>query len=99
MAAKKKKTEDRFEDLLTRLEAVVDRLENGETDLEDSLAAFEEGVGLSRQLNERLNRAEEKVELLIKKASGEMESAPFQARETGRTAGVDETGDDDDTPF
>ncbi len=80
----KKKTpikEERFEALLKRLEEIVDRLESDELDLEAALAAFEEGVGLSRELNERLNKAEERVELLLKNAAGELEAAPFELDE------------------
>ena len=54
-----------FEASLERLTDIVDRLENGELGLEESLALFEEGVRLARQAQERLDAAEKRVEELI----------------------------------
>lgn len=68
-----------FEEVLANLEGVVARLEGGELSLEASLAAFEEGVRLSRLGSARLDSAEERVEELLKDgrvasvASGEKE--------------------------
>ena len=59
-----------FEDALDRLEAIVDRLERGELALEDALATFEEGVGLSRRLGEQLGGAERRVEELLREGAG-----------------------------
>jgi exodeoxyribonuclease VII small subunit len=55
-----------FEEVLANLEGVVARLEGGELSLEASLAAFEEGVRLSRLGSARLDSAEERVEELLK---------------------------------
>lgn len=59
-----------FEDALDRLEAIVDRLERGELALEEALATFEEGVGLSRRLGEQLGGAERRVEELLREGAG-----------------------------
>jgi exodeoxyribonuclease VII small subunit len=59
-----------FEAALDRLEAIVDRLERGELALEDALATFEEGVGLSRRLGEQLGGAERRVEELLREGAG-----------------------------
>ncbi len=53
-----------FEQSLARLEAIVHDLEDGEIGLEESLARYEEGVGLLRQAFDQLRRAERKIELL-----------------------------------
>ena len=53
-----------FEVSLERLEAVVDRLESGDLQLEDSLEAFEEGVRLSRVCSKQLEAAEARIEVL-----------------------------------
>ena len=45
--ARKKTTPD-FEQSLADLQILVERLENGELSLEDSLSAFEQGIGLTR---------------------------------------------------
>ncbi|HEY0469684.1 MAG TPA: exodeoxyribonuclease VII small subunit [Polyangiaceae bacterium] len=54
-----------FEASLERLHQIVERLESGELDLEDSLQLFEEGVRLSRASQARLNSAEKRIEELL----------------------------------
>ena len=54
-----------FEEILTRLSTVVERLESGEMPLEESLALFEEGVQLSRIGAARLDDAERRIERLL----------------------------------
>lgn len=54
-----------FEASLERLTNIVERLENGELGLEESLALFEEGIRLARTAQERLDSAEKRVEELI----------------------------------
>ena len=49
------------------LEELVDRLEQGDLSLEESLAAFERGVMLTRACQTALKEAEQKVEILLKK--------------------------------
>jgi exodeoxyribonuclease VII small subunit len=62
----------RFEEALAELESLVQRLEKGELPLEDSLAAFERGVGLVRTLSERLAQVEQRVEVLLKSDAGKV---------------------------
>lgn len=57
-----------FDQVVTRLREVVDRLEQGNLGLEDSLRAYEEGVGLARRGHELLDNAEKRVELLVRGA-------------------------------
>ena len=54
-----------FEDILARLNTVVEKLESGDLPLEASLALFEEGVRLSRAGAARLDEAERRVERLL----------------------------------
>ena len=65
----------KFEDNLKRLEQIVDQLENKEAPLDQSLALFEEGIGLARTCQEKLEQAKKKVEILIKE-TGELK--PFE---------------------
>jgi len=58
-----------FEESLSELEAIVDRLEAGELPLEEALAAFEAGVVLTRRCAEQLGAAERKVEVLTRNGS------------------------------
>ncbi|MET1257367.1 exodeoxyribonuclease VII small subunit [Aliikangiella maris] len=53
-----------FEDQLKQLEAIVESLEKGELPLEDSLSQFEKGVKLTRQCQQLLDEAQQKVTLL-----------------------------------
>lgn len=57
--------EPSFEDILARLQQVVEKLERGDLPLEQSLAIFEEGVRLSRLGQRRLDEAETRVEELL----------------------------------
>lgn len=63
--AKRENAAPGFEEILTRLGTVVERLESGEMPLEESLALFEEGVQLSRLGAARLDEAERRVERLL----------------------------------
>ena len=63
------------------LEELVERLEHGDLPLEESLAAFERGVMLTRACQSALKEAEQKVEILLKKA-GEPAVEDFTARRT-----------------
>lgn len=53
------------EDALSRLEGLIEQLEDGELPLEDALQAFEEGVALSRVCGRRISEAEQRVEVLL----------------------------------
>jgi exodeoxyribonuclease VII small subunit len=64
------KTVKSFEEALRRLEEIVDSLENGELSLEESIAIFEEGVGLTRNCSKQLEEAEQKVSRLLEEADG-----------------------------
>ena len=65
-----------FETAMRDLEDIVERLEQGDLPLEESLAAFERGVLLTRSCQTALKEAEQKVEILVKKA-GEPTVEPF----------------------
>jgi exodeoxyribonuclease VII small subunit len=63
----------KFEAALEELEQVVEQLESGELSLEDSLSAFEKGVGLVRFCNQKLEEVEKKIELLVKDKEGKLQ--------------------------
>jgi len=60
-----------FEAAVARLEGIVQKLEQGELSLEDSLKLYEEGIRLSRLCHTRLEEAEGRIEVLLKDARGE----------------------------
>ncbi len=53
-----------FETALSRLEALVARMEEGTLPLEESLAAYRQGVELARICQQRLESAEQQVKVL-----------------------------------
>ena len=67
----------KFETAVQKLEAIVRKLEEGDLTLEESLKAFEEGIGLARTCEKLLKEAKGKVEVLVKKEGGKWESASF----------------------
>ncbi|QHN04230.1 exodeoxyribonuclease VII small subunit [Granulicella sp. WH15] len=67
-----------FEDRLTALEAVVERLERGELSLEESVRLFEQGVQLSNACKLELEKAEGKIQVLVEGASGEVQLAEME---------------------
>ncbi len=80
MAKEAKKIEDiKFEDALSRLESIVEKLEGGELSLEESLTAFEEGIRLSRICSKRLEEAERKIEVLTKGEDGQLQVEDFDS--------------------
>ncbi len=70
MAIRNPKDESKidFETAMHDLEELVERLEQGDLSLEESLAAFERGVMLTRSCQTALKEAEQKVEILLKRA-------------------------------
>ncbi len=61
-----------FREGMAQLESIVQVLESGTLELEDSLAKYATGVALLSELQKRLSNAEQQVEVLM----GELEAAP-----------------------
>ncbi|MBD1553079.1 exodeoxyribonuclease VII small subunit [Pseudomonas typographi] len=78
--ARKKASVD-FEQSLADLQVLVERLENGELSLEDSLTAFEQGIRLTRDCQEALTQAEQKVQQLLER-DGELVEVPLDVDPT-----------------
>ena len=73
--------EQSFEKALEELEKIVGKLEEGGGSLDESLKLFERGVKLSRFLRTELDKAEKKIEILLKDDSGDLKTAPFEPEE------------------
>ena len=71
--ANRKKPID-FEKSLEQLESLVKEMEQGNLSLEESLKAFENGIKLTRECQQALKDAEQKVELLSRDSD---EPVPF----------------------
>lgn len=61
-----KEKEMSFEETMQNLQGIVQELEKGTLNLEDSVKKFEEGIELSKQCNKILENAEKKINILIK---------------------------------
>ena len=66
-----------FEDALSRLEKIVQGLENGSLGLEASIKAYEEGVALRQHCESKLNDAQLRVEKLSLNAAGQPQREEF----------------------
>jgi exodeoxyribonuclease VII small subunit len=65
-----------LEKTFSELEKTIEKLENEQSTLRDSLTAFEQGIKLTRQAQQTLLEAEQKVKLLLE-ADGEPDSREF----------------------
>ena len=72
----KKSLPSDFESALVELESLVERMEQGETKLEDALQDFERGIALTRVCKQSLADAEQKVDILLKQTTT-AETEPF----------------------
>ncbi len=76
----KKSAAPGFEKSLQELEELVEKMEQGDLSLEQSLQHFEKGVALSRACQQALKEAEQKVEILMQKNAQE-ETMPFDSED------------------
>lgn len=70
--AKSKKSLN-FEKSLDQLEQLIEKMENGDLSLEESLSAFESGIKLTRDCQTALNEAEQKVQILLDQQAVDLE--------------------------
>ena len=71
----------KFEDDLTKLEGVVERLERGDLTLDESVRLFEEGVKLSGACKKELEQAEGRIQVLVEGKAGKMQVAEMEMDE------------------
>lgn len=64
MSTKNDTNELSFEQALEQMTLLVEKLESGELPLEESVAAFEQGVKLSRRCESLLDKAEQRLQVL-----------------------------------
>lgn len=60
----------KFEDALSELEKIVQRLEEPDVPLEEALGLFEDGIKLSRFCSQRLDEVEKRVDMLLQDERG-----------------------------
>lgn len=76
MAVRRKKLN--YEASVTELESLVNRLEQGDISLEESLKLYESGVLLTRDCQDALQAAEQKVQVLMQQ-SGQSSLVDFDS--------------------
>jgi exodeoxyribonuclease VII small subunit len=64
-----------FEQALKQLEDIVQRLEKGQVDLEDSIAIYERGTALKAHCEAKLRDAEARIEKIVIGPGGSAKSA------------------------
>ena len=74
-------TKRNFEDALTRLEEIVNELEDATVGLDKSLKLYSEGVELAAYCSKQLKNAEQKVTILNEKYEGIFEQKNFDLSE------------------
>jgi exodeoxyribonuclease VII small subunit len=90
---KPREAELNFEGAMDRLEKIVEQMESGKLPLEDLIVRYEEGMNLVKVCQERLAKAEQKIEIIARNSAGktiikDFEPAPEPA---APTEGVDES--------
>lgn len=86
MAQKQKKAD--IEQMLAELEAVVENLERGDMGLDESLKAFESGIRLTRQCQDALQLAEQRVQQLLEQ-NGVLQASAFSVDDEQDEVGRD----------
>lgn len=68
-----------FEEQISELEKIINELENGNLNLDDSVVKFEEGMKISKECNQMLEEAEKKITILLNGENGELKEETFHA--------------------
>ena len=78
----KNKIEDiPFEEYLKKLEKIVQKLEESELTLDESVKAYEEGMNISKMCLEKLNETKKKIEQLVIDDENKYSTKPFSEKE------------------
>lgn len=72
------KEENNFEEKMKELENLVLELEKGELNLDDSVKKFEEGMKISKECNDILEKAEKRISILLER-DGDIKESDFDS--------------------
>lgn len=67
-----------FEEQIQELEKIINELENGNLNLDDSVIKFEEGMKISKECNKMLENTEKKITILLNDENGEKKEENFE---------------------
>ena len=70
-----------FEDAISELKVIIEKLEGGNLSLEESLTLFEKGTQLISLCHKRLNEVEKRIEILVESPNGEVLRKEFDLEE------------------
>jgi len=76
----------KFEKGLEELEKIVRQMESGDLSLDDVLKYYESGIKLSRALQQKLDEATRKIEVLSKSKTGVLEEKPLELGGSAKAA-------------
>jgi exodeoxyribonuclease VII small subunit len=76
---KPREAELNFEGAMDRLEKIVEQMESGKLPLEDLIVRYEEGMNLVKICQERLAKAEQKIEIIARNSAGKAVVKDFEA--------------------
>ncbi len=71
----------KFEETLKKLESIVDDLEGGNISLDKAVNKYQEGMSLSKQCLDLLNKAEKKVQICLKDKDGKVKLKNFKDKD------------------
>ncbi len=71
-------TKKTFEEMLSRLETIVEEMENMDIGIEKAVKLYKEGVEISMQCSQRLENVEQQVKILKEKADGTFKENDFK---------------------
>ena len=84
----------KFEEQLTQLETVVERLERGDLSLDESVRLFEDGMKLSSACKKELEQAEGRIQVLVEGNAGKMQPADLDLQPTETSDTTADQADD-----
>ncbi len=71
-----------FETSLKELEEIVEQLETSDLTLDETLAKYESGIKIYKQCYQVLEKAEKKINILLKNSIGETRTEEFDLKKT-----------------
>jgi len=81
----------KFEEAMTRLDAIVEAMESGEIGVEESIAKYEEAMSLASHCRRILDEAEQRIQKIQLDADGRPQTTPFEGpQQPEEPAGEDE---------
>jgi len=75
---KAREAELNFESAMDRLEKIVEQMESGKLPLEDLIVRYDEGMNLVKVCQERLAKAEQKIEIIARNSAGKAIVSDFE---------------------